>query len=115
MRLPVVRHIESMLKYNSEEIFNAERFPEMKGELSSLIQKIENTPRYFKAEIIISYFKSHCIKSEWIRVNPELVTFLLSENFITRHIESLFDWCRLKPLYLRAYESYIKTTVETRR
>ena len=104
-----------MLKYNSEEIFNPERFPEMKGELSSLIQKTENTPRYFKAEIIISYFKSHCIKSEWIRVNPELVTSLLGGNFLTRHIESLYDWCRLKPVYLRAYENYIKDTVEIRR
>ena len=101
-----------MLKHNSEEIFNAERFPEMKGELSSLIQKTENTPRYFKAEIIISYFKSHSIKSEWIRVNPELVTFLLSGNFITRHIESLFDWCRSKPVYLLAYENYIKSLLK---
>lgn len=111
MQFPLNKANTFMLKYNSEEIFSAERSPEMREELSGLTQKIINMPVYFKAEIIISYLKDHCIKSEWIIANPELVKLLLSGSFITRHIESLFDFCRLKPGYRLGYESYIKKTV----
>jgi hypothetical protein len=100
-----------MLKYNSEDIFSDERCPEMREELLVLNRKLINMPIYFKAEIVISYFKNHSIKNEWIAANPELVRFLLSGSFKTGHIESLFDFCRLKPNYCREFESYIKITL----
>ena len=101
-----------MLKYNSEDIFSADRSPEMREELLDLNGKIIDMPVYFKAEIIISYLKDHSIKTEWIKANPTLVKFLLSGSFTTtRHIESLFDFCRLKPNYRKGFESYIKTTL----
>jgi hypothetical protein len=98
-----------MLKYNSGDIFSPDGSPEMKEELLFLNRKISNMPIYFKTEIIISYFKNHSIKNEWITANPELVRFLLSGSFIT--IESLFNFCRLKPNYRRGFESYIKATL----
>jgi hypothetical protein len=100
-----------MLKYNSEDIFSVERSPEMREELLILNSKIIKLPVYFRAEIIISYFKDHCVKNEWIAANPELVSFLLSGSFTSGHIESMFDFCRLKQNYRRAFESYIKTTL----
>lgn len=100
-----------MIKYNSEEVFSAERTPEMREELLVLNRKIANMPIYFKAEIVISYFKNHSIKNEWITANPNLVTLLLSGVLITGHIESLFDFCRLKPNYRNSFESYIKRTL----
>ena len=100
-----------MLKYNSEDIFSPDRSPEMREELLVLNRRITNMPIYFKAEIIISYFKNHSIKTEWVRANPELVRCLLSGSFNTGHIESLFDFCRLKPKYRHSYEGYIKKTL----
>ena len=107
----LVWQLQNMLKYNSEEIFNADGSPEMREELLVLNGKITNMPIYFKAEIVISYFKNHSIKTEWVTANPELVKFLLSGSFITGHIESLFDFCRLKPNYRFNYESYIRKTL----
>jgi hypothetical protein len=97
--------------YNEKEIFTAERFPEMKEELFFLNKEIVNMPVYFKTEIVISYLKNHSIKNEWIKANPELVKFLLSGSFITKHTESLFDFCRFKPAFCDDFESYMKRTL----
>jgi hypothetical protein len=66
-------------------------------------------PIAFKAEIVISYLRDHSLKNEWISANPEVVKFLLSSSFVTVHMESLFNYCRLKPDYRQSFESYIKT------
>ena len=97
-----------MLTYNSEDVFNAEKSPEIGKELDALKEQTAHTPIYFKVEIIISYLKNHSIQNTWIAANPELVRLLLSNRLITRHIESLFDFCRMKPIYSRDFESYIK-------
>ncbi len=97
-----------MLTYNSEDIFNAEKMPEMAKELSVIKTGIIKMPPYFKPEIIISYFKNHCIKNDWIKANPELVKLLLSGCFVTRHIEAQFEFCRMKPTYRENFETYIK-------
>jgi len=98
-----------MLIHNSEDIFSADRSPEMIKELSILKNGIVNTPIYFKTEIIISYLKDHCIKNDWITANPGLVELMLAGNFNTRNIESVFETCRTKPTYRKDYETYIRT------
>ena len=100
-----------MLKDNDEDIFSADTSPEMKQELLALNMQINSLPVYFRAEIVISYLKNHCIKNEWIKANPELVGFLLSGNFTSGHTEALFNFCRLKPGYRLGYENYIKKTL----
>lgn len=97
-----------MLTYNSEDVFSAEKLPEMVKELSTIKTGIVNMPPYFKPEIIISYLKNHCIKNDWIQANPELVRLLLSGCFVTRHIEAQFEFCRIKSTYWKDFEFYIK-------
>ncbi|HYJ64444.1 MAG TPA: hypothetical protein VEV62_11910, partial [Parafilimonas sp.] len=71
--------------------------------------QIINMPIAFKAETVISYLRDHSLKNEWISANPEVVKFLLSGSFVMVHMESLFNYCRLKPDYRQSFESYIKT------
>ncbi len=97
-----------MAEDNSEDIFNANKSTKMVKELSLIKSGIVNMPVYFKADIIISYLKNHCIKNDWIKANPELVALLLSGRFVTTYIEALFDFCRMKPAYSKGFESYIK-------
>jgi hypothetical protein len=94
-----------------EDIFSPDSSPEMREELLTLNGKITDMPVYFKADIVISYLKNHSIKNEWIKAHPELVTFLLQDGFVSKHIEALFDFCRLKPGYRDSFESYIKKTL----
>lgn len=100
-----------MLAYNSEDIFNPEKTPEMVKELSALNEGTAHTPVYFKTEIIISYLKNHSLKNEWITANPKLADIMINGLFKTKHIESLFDYCRMNQSYRRSYENYIQQQV----
>ena len=97
--------------YKNEDIFNRDNAHEAVKELSVLNKGIAHMPIYFKAEIIISYLKDHCIKTDWIAANPKLIELMLSNRFVTKHIESLFEFCRMKPTYRHDFESYIKKQV----
>lgn len=102
-----------MLTHNSEDIFSAEKTPEMVKELSVLKKETAHTPIYFKAEIIISYLKSHSLKSDWIEANPKLAKLMISNSFVTTHLESLFAYCRNNQLFQRSYETYLRTKILT--
>jgi len=97
-----------MMIYNSEDVFAAEKFPEMAKELKTLKDAARQIPVYFKGEIVISYLKKHSIKSEWIKANPELVKFIRDYSSKTTHIESLFEFYRLRQATLNSYENYIR-------
>jgi len=97
-----------MMVYNSEDVFSADKYPEMAKELKMLKEAARQMPVYFKAEIVISYLKTHAIKSEWLRANPELSAFIRNYSFKTTHIESLFEFYRLSQVTLNNYEKYIR-------
>ena len=96
-----------MMVFNSEDIFSADRYPEMANELKILKDAAAQMPVYFKGEIVISYLKKHSIKSEWIRANPEMVAFVRDYSAKTTHIESLFEFYRSRQAPLKNYERYI--------
>ena len=48
-----------MMVFNSEDIFSADRYPEMANELKILKDAAAQMPVYFKGEIVISYLKKH--------------------------------------------------------
>lgn len=97
-----------MLVNNSEDVFNAGKYPEMVKELNVLKKNAVHTPIYFKVEIVISYLKNHCIKNKWIRANPKLVALMISNSSKTMQIESLFELYRFRQLPLKGYETYIR-------
>lgn len=94
--------------FNSEDVFSADRYPEMTNELKLLKTAAVQMPVYFKGEIIISYLKAHSVKSEWIKANPEMVAFVRDYSAKTAHIESLFEFYRMKLSALDSYEKYIR-------
>ena len=97
-----------MMVYKSEDVFSVDKYPEMAKELKLLKETARQMPVYFKGEIVISYLKTRSIKSEWIKANPELVTFIRNYSFKTAHIESLFEFYRLRKTTLNGYEKYIR-------
>ena len=94
--------------YKSEDVFSAEKYPEMAKELKTLKEAARQMPVYFKGEIVISYLKKRSVKREWIKANPELITFIRNYSSKTTHIESLFEFYRLRQATLNSYEKYIR-------
>jgi hypothetical protein len=94
--------------YNSEDVFIADNYPEMARELKTLKEAAAHISIYFKADIIISYLKTRSVNTEWIKANPELVQFIRSYSSGTKHIETLFEFYRLRMVPLRSYEKYIE-------
>ena len=103
-------------KFDTEntEIFNAGALPGMVNELAAVIQGIEDSPVYFKPQIIISYLKNHSIKTDWINANPELTAIIISGSLSTIYMESLFERHSTNKPFLEDFEAYIKGRILTR-
>lgn len=97
-----------MPDYINEEVFDASKFPEIIKELYTLKENTAHTSVYFKPEIIISYLKSHSIKTEWVNSNPALVKLMTSNVFATARTELFFESNRNNMIYIRSYEAYIR-------
>ena len=93
------------------EKFNAENYPSMVAELTSMLKDLHQIPIYFKRDIIVSYLKDHCVKTEWIDANPVLVKMMTSGTLITHHLERLFEGCRWNKIFRADFERYVKARI----
>ena len=96
----------------SNDIFRAADFPMMVNELAAIKKEIADEPGYFRADIIISYLKDHCIKNDWIKANPELTKIITSGTFTTGQLESVFQRCRNYKIFLDDFENYIRMQMQ---
>lgn len=89
------------------EKFSPANYPKAFHELSVLNQGISHIAIYFKVEIIISYLKSHSLKTDWVEGNPALTRMITSGFFKTSHLEALFESCRNNKVFLNDFEEHI--------
>jgi len=89
------------------EQFSSANFPNVALELTALNQGISHIPIYFKGEILISFLKDHCLKTDWIDANPALAKLVTSGFLKTSHIEALFESCRRNKPFLSDFEAYM--------
>lgn len=90
-----------------DEKFDPANYPKAFYELSVLHQGIAHIAIYFKVEIIISYLKSHSLKTDWVEANPALSRMITSGFFKTSNLESLFESCRTNNVFLKDFEDHI--------
>jgi hypothetical protein len=83
-------------------------YPEVEKELTAIMQDTRQIHSVVKGEMIVSYFKDHCLKTEWTKDYPELTARITSRHFKTTHLQSLFDSCRDNKTFLAAFESHIR-------
>jgi hypothetical protein len=88
--------------------FNAEDYPNMAAELTTMISDLHHIPVYYKKDIVVAYLKDHSVKTEWINANPNLVKLMTSGTLTTGHLEKLFEGCRWNAGFRTQYERYIK-------
>lgn len=89
------------------EKFSPSNYPIALHELSVLNQAISHISIYYKVEIIVSYLKDHCLKTDWVNANAPLARMITSGFLKTSHLESLFESCRANKIFLKDFEDYI--------
>ena len=88
--------------------FNPEQYAFIADDLALMIEQIKHIPRDFRAEIIVSFLKNHCLRCEWIAANPELARLVTSKSVFSSKIESLFESCQSNYVFSRQLEAYLK-------
>jgi hypothetical protein len=83
-------------------------YPAVDEELSAIKRGIDHLHSIVKGEIIVSYFKDHCLKREWIENYPELIKLITSSHFKATHLESIFESCRDNNMFLLDLEDHIR-------
>src|SRR5687768_10865155 len=97
------------------EKFSPSNYPNVIQELSVLSQGISQISNLYKVEIIVSYLKDHCLKTEWMEANPPLTRMITSGYFDTSHVESLFASCHNNTIFLKSLEDFIENQLVTAR
>jgi hypothetical protein len=94
------------------EIKDTDRFldtlyPHVMGEIVIICKHLKEIPGNRKAEIVISFLKDHCIRTEWINDNDYVVKFITSNTLKTEHIEALFNGCQNNREFVNDFERCI--------
>jgi hypothetical protein len=77
-------------------------------DLVVIIDQVKHVSPAFKAEIIITLLKNHCLQDEWVAANPELVQLVTSKSLNSGNIESLFESCQNNAAFRLQLEAYLK-------
>lgn len=89
--------------------FDPDYYTFVAEDLAVMINQLEHVAPDFKAEIIISFLKNHCLQNEWMTANPELVQLITSKSVHTGNIASLFESCQNNPAFRQQLETYLKS------
>jgi len=85
-----------MLKYTKTFIkdfdeFDIDKYPDLVEDLNQISNRTADLSHLFKAEILISFAKTHSLKNEWITANPKFVEVVTSGVLPITNLESLFE------------------------
>lgn len=114
----LINVIEKTREVNNEILvekaveFNDADHPGIINELATLRAALDKMSSPHKAEIVISFFKDHSIKTEWVKRNPELIKLIVSGTYKTNALETLFEKVKNKQNFLNDFEQYIKKQIE---
>lgn len=94
--------------------FHPNDYPQVIIELAWMKRDLLSLHSPSKGEIIISYFKDHCIRCEWIADYPQLTARIRSRDFQAVHLEALLDSCLTNKTFCWGLENHIKMFFLTR-
>jgi hypothetical protein len=91
-----------------EDNFNSLDFPEVAKELTWIRKGLVHLHSSSKAEIIISYYSDRCLKTEWVKKDPEIAKLITSHGFKVMHLEALFEACRKNNIFATTLKDHIR-------
>jgi hypothetical protein len=89
--------------------FNEAKYPEVVHEVEELSRHFSLVPGNHKSDIVISYLKDHCIKTEYLLTNKRVVEKIVFGAVGTFYTEALFSSSRGHSLFVEDLEDFIKT------
>lgn len=93
------------------DTFLFQQYPGVTAELEAIHTSTSKIPVTHKGDMIVSFLKDHCIRREWALSNPGLTRLIVSGEFKTAHIESLFRACHSNKIFLTEFEGYVRRQV----
>ena len=101
-----------MLKYTKNFIkdfdeFDINKYPDLSEDLNQISNRTADLPHVFKAEILISFAKTHSLKTEWIMANPKFVALVTSGVLPIANMESLFEASSKHFFFQQQLEQYL--------
>lgn len=100
-----------MYEIREADKFDLHFYPEVQQELVIISRRLKEITGDHKAEIVISFFKDHCIRTEWFKSNDDVIKLITSRLFGTEHIEALFKGCKHNREFLNDFERCISTSL----
>lgn len=100
-----------MYEVREEDKFDLQFYSEVEHELTIISRHLRQMTGNHKAEIVISFLKDHCIRTEWFKENDDVIKLITSRFLDTEHIEALFKGCRNNREFLNDFERCISTSV----
>jgi len=100
--------MKNLYTIKSGDTFHRAAHPLVEAELLMIMRGTDHLQHILRGELIISYYKDHCLKVEWLEEHPELVQLISSRRFRATNVELLFDSCRDNKSFRESFENYIK-------
>jgi hypothetical protein len=73
--------------------FDPDHFPELMEDIDTIHVGMDATPTALNAEMLLSFLKSHSIRTEWVNANPQLAEMISSKSLPITGLEALFESC----------------------
>jgi hypothetical protein len=100
------------MKYDikANDTFAPGLYPEVIAELAVIRNRMVEMKSTVKGEMVISFYKDHCLQNTWITENKAITKLLISNK--APDLESLFVNARGKTQFLSGLEAFITTEMK---
>lgn len=88
--------------------FNAADFPMLETNIPFAKEAFNKLPSIYRTEILISFLKDHCFRSEWVFANPALCDMIRSKVLPLDDLEALFASGKDNKAFIIDLEQYIE-------
>jgi hypothetical protein len=88
--------------------FDPDHFPSLMEDMDTIVMAMDATPAALNAEMLLSFLKSHSIRTEWVKAKPELAEMISSKSLPITGLEALFESCTENPDFRNQLEEHIR-------
>jgi hypothetical protein len=91
------------------EQFSSKDYSGVVEEISKICEATMQMPNIFKADILISFTKTHSLKTSLLHDNPRFGEAITGSFFPVKHIESLFEASSKNSVFTTQFEAYLRS------
>jgi hypothetical protein len=89
--------------------FDPANFPQLEACLEKIVVQLNREPTGPKAEMLLSFVKTHSIDSQQVVDNPAVATLISTKSIPLGVMEDLFEASRSNPAFQKDVELHIRS------